>query len=341
MAGPPFAGHAGEGGVSVRLRELGEQGLVDRIKSRILYKSDDIIIGVGDDSCAVKAYSSLLTLVSTDAFVEGNHFSLAYFSLEDLGFKAIAASVSDLAAMGGMPRYCLVSLIAPPTMSMGDMDSLIDGMVKCCSEYDLELVGGDSVGSTILALSVTVVGEVEVENMVLRSGARPGDSVYVTGDLGASEAGRIVLSARMEIERGIAEYVTRRHRVPRARVREARELVMNHSVHAMIDLSDGLSIDAGHIAKESDVKVVLEVEEFPISPEVKAVAEASSTSPLDMALFGGEDFELLFTSFDLGLTEVSGTPIRRIGEVKEGKGVFLLSVDGTETPLPRRGYEHF
>jgi len=325
----------------VRLSELGEQGLIDRIRKRILYRSDDIIVGVGDDSCAVRTYSSLVTLLSTDAFVEGNHFDLSYFALADVGFKVISASVSDLAAMGGMPRYCLVSLMAPPTISAGDMDGMIDGMLSCCSEYGLELVGGDSVGSAVLALSVTVIGEVEVENMILRSGARPGDLVYVTGDLGASEAGRIVLSTWPDVDRSIVEHLSKRHRNPIARVKEARELVTNHTVHSMIDLSDGLSVDAVHIAQESGVRLVIDAERIPISSEVKALAEASSASPLDLALRGGEDFELLLTGFDLDFEEVAGTPIRQIGEVKEGKGVFLVSADGSEKPLPPRGYSHF
>jgi thiamine-monophosphate kinase len=323
------------------LSELGELGFVDRIRKRIIYRSDDIVVGVGDDSCAVKAYSSLVTLVSTDAFVEGNHFSLAYFTLNDVGYKAIAASVSDLAAMGGMPRYCLVSLIAPPTISVGDTDSMVDGMLRCCREHGMELVGGDSVGSTMLALSVTVLGEVEVENMILRSGARPGDSVYVTGDLGASEAGRIVLSTQAGVEKSIAERVSTRHKMPRARVKEARALVMNHPIHSMIDLSDGLSVDAGHIAKESGVRLVLHAEEIPASREVRAVARAASTRALDLALFGGEDFELLFTALDLRIESIAETPVKRIGEVKEGAGVSLVAPDGTETTLHPRGYSHF
>lgn len=323
------------------MSELGEQGLIDRIRARVLHKTDDVIVGIGDDASVVKAYSSLVTLVTTDAFVEGNHFDLSYFSFEEVGYKTIAASVSDIAAMGGQPRYCVVSLIAPSTVSVGDVDSLLDGMMECCDRYALELVGGDSVGSAILAVSVTVLGEVEIENIILRSGARAGDLVYVTGDLGSSEAGRLVLSRQMGLESKVGDYVAMRHRSPIPRIREARELVQNHTVHSMIDLSDGLSIDAGHIAQESGVRIKLDMDAIPVSPEVMVVAEASSTSALDMALHGGEDFELLFTAFDLNLDNIKDTPVRRIGEVTEGNGVFLASADGKEIPLTPRGYTHF
>lgn len=329
------------GGFALKLSELGEQGLIERIRGRVVHRSEDIIIGIGDDACAVKAYSGLLTLLTTDAFVEGNHFDLSYFSFKDVGTKAIAASFSDVAAMGGEPKYCVVSLMSPRTISVADVDGIMDGITECCDRYGVELVGGDAVGSVNLAVSVSVVGEVEPENIVLRSGAKPGDAIYVTGDLGASEAGRLVLSKGMSVADDVRRYVVARHKSPTPRIKESRGLVENHSIHSMIDISDGLSADAAHIARESEVKLVIRAPSIPVSPHVHAVEEASSVSVLDMALYGGEDFELLFTAAELGLEKVKGVPVARIGEVAEGRGVSLISADGTESPLLPRGFRHF
>lgn len=323
------------------LSELGEQGLIERIRRRIGPKSEDIVVGIGDDACAVKAYSALLTLITTDAFVEGNHFDLSYFSFKEVGMKSMAASISDVAAMGGVPRYCVISLLSPPKISVEDVDGILDGIEESCDGYGVELVGGDVVGSANLAISVTVIGEVETENVALRSGARPGDSIFVTGDLGTSEAGRLVLSRGIELEEDVRAYIVRRHLSPTPRVKESRELVQNQSIHSMIDVSDGLSIDAGHIAQESGVKLVIAEESIPICPQVHTVAGASSMAAIDMALYGGEDFELLFTAAEFDLKEIGGTPITRVGQVKEGAGVFLVSADGTETQLLPKGFKHF
>jgi len=325
----------------VKLSELGEQGLIERIRGRVVHRSEDIVVGIGDDACAVKAYSGLLTLLTTDAFVEGNHFDLSYFSFKDVGMKAIAASMSDVAAMGGQPKYCVVSLMSPRTISVADVDSILDGITECCQMYGVELVGGDAVGSVSLAISTSVIGEVEPENVVLRSGAKPGDVVYVTGDLGASEAGRLVLSERIGVADDVREYIGVRHRSPTPRIREARELVQSHTIHSMIDISDGLSTDATHIARESGVRLIIQASNIPISPHVRDVEDASSISALDMALYGGEDFELLFTTAELGLKEAAGVPVTRIGQVAQGKGVSLVSDDGTESRLLPRGFRHF
>lgn len=323
------------------LSELGERGLIERIRKRIGPKSEDIVVGIGDDACAVKAYSALLTLITTDAFVEGNHFDLSYFSFKEVGMKSMAASISDVAAMGGVPRYCVISLLCSPKISVEDVDGILDGIEESCDGYGVELVGGDAVGSANLAISVTVIGEVETENVALRSGAKPGDSIFVTGDLGASEAGRLVLSKGIGLEKDVRTYIVKRHSSPTPRIKESRELVLNHSIHSMIDISDGLSIDAGHIAEESGVRLVIATDSIPICRQVHTVAGASSVTALDMALYGGEDFELLFTGAELDLKEVSGTPVTMIGRVEEGSGVFLISADGTETPLLPKGFKHF
>jgi thiamine-monophosphate kinase len=325
----------------MKLTDLGEQGLIERIRRRVGQKSADIEVGIGDDACAVKAYSGLLTLVTTDAFVEGNHFDLSYFSFKDVGTKAIAASISDIGAMGGVPRYCVVSLLSPGNVSAADVDSLIDGLLESCERFGAELVGGDIVGAPYLALSCTFIGEVEKENMVLRSGARPGDNVFVTGDLGASEAGRLVLSKKMSVQPDVRAYVTTRHKSPSPRLKESRELVLNHRIHSMIDISDGLSIDANHIADESGVKLRIDAGTIPISAHVHNVAGAASIPALDIALYGGEDFELLFTASALEVKNLGGVPVTMIGEVVEGKGVFIISPDGTESPLQPKGYKHF
>jgi thiamine-monophosphate kinase len=325
----------------VRLSELGEQGLLDRIRARVVHKGVDVVLGIGDDSCAVRFSPDLLTLVTTDAFVEGNHFDLTYFTLEEVGIKAAAASLSDVAAMGGAPKYCLVSLMAPGTISVADVDRMVEGIVGCCEKYGVELVGGDMVGAPCLCLSLTILGEAKPANMALRSGAKAGDIVYVTGDLGASEAGRLALSLGAPVPDETREYLATRHKRPVPRILEAKELVRRFRIHSMIDLSDGLSTDASHIARESGVKLLLDASSIPISPHVKALARAAGTTALDLALHGGEDFELLFTGAGSELKELKGTPVTKVGRVVEGAGVDLFTPDGAETPLSSKGYEHF
>ena len=282
-------------------------------------------VGIGDDA-AVVANRADATLVTTDMLVGGTHFDLGTASLRDVGWKAIACSVSDIAAMGGRCSAAVMSAALPHGFQPRQAEELVRGALACAAEFDARLVGGDLTGTSgPLAICVTMLGDTAGLPPVLRSGARPGDAVLVTGELGGSRLGRHL----------------------RFRPRQAEGLILNQRwhPHAMIDISDGLAIDLHHILDESGVGAVLWAEEIPVSADARRAAAASGRSPLDHALGDGEDYELLFTiDEDTGARLMNeqpfDVPVTWIGDITDS-GARLAMPDGTEVPLERKGWEHF
>jgi thiamine-monophosphate kinase len=330
------------------LASLGERGLIGRLRRRLPPPGPDVLVGVGDDAAAVRGRPETL-LLTTDTLLEGVHFRRSTATLRDIGAKAIAVNVSDIAAMGGEPRYALLALALPPDLDVAEADELFAGVLDMAQEHGVALVGGDTcAGPSGVVLSVTLVGQVDGLPM-RRSGAGPGDAILVTGSLGASAAGLAVL------ERGPAtlaaahvETVVRAHRRPTPRVAESRQIRAAGGATAMIDLSDGLVTDLGHIAAESGVGAWIDVDTLPLAEATLAVARALGVDPLRWALSGGEDYELLFTATpdraaDLAraVTARTGTPVRRIGEVRpRAEGVRF--VDRTGRPhAVTPGFDHF
>jgi len=324
------------------LRELGEFGLIDRIAGRAS-TGVGVVVGIGDDAAAVKPVSGRLGLVTSDMLVEGVHFDLSLCDPLSLGRKSLSVNLSDIAAMGGEPRHFLLSLAVPPRIPLEFLDSFVQGMLERAAEFGVDLIGGDTCSSPDrLVISITVLGDQLPERIVRRSGARPGDRVCVTGTIGDSALGLRLLRSGERSGPAVA-----RHLDPAPRVREGRSLAESGIPTAMIDISDGLLADLGHILDLSSAGARIDADLLPLSPLFRAHFPHIDREALSLALAGGEDYELLFTSPAERLPELFGlfgglgTPVTVIGEITRTGGLHLLGADGAELFLDVRGYDHF
>ncbi|HUT73428.1 MAG TPA: thiamine-phosphate kinase [Armatimonadota bacterium] len=340
----------------MKLSDLGEFGLIARLRARWPQSPAGVVVGPGDDAAAVQPDQGRLLLFTVDAMVEDVHFRRRWMPPRDLGWKAMAQSLSDIAAMGGQPTHALVCLSlpvpsaveGPGDLDAGFVDALYDGLDAAAAEYGASVIGGDIVGSTGgVMVSVSLLGEVEEGLLLRRSGARPGEVLMVTGALGDAAAGLRLLEAGESPAAGEESAVTR-HLRPAPRVDEARILARSGQVTAAIDLSDGLAGDAAHIAEESGVGVRLHGERLPVGAACKQVAARLRLNPLPLALRGGEDYELLVAvrpQAAEGLAELlhheTGTALTAVGEVVEAaRGVVLIAADGIEATLGG-AFDHF
>ena len=304
----------------MRISEVGEFGLIDRLKA--VLGSEEI----GDD-CAIVAFDQKNLLLTTDALVEDIHF-LGKIAPEALGWKAVSVNVSDIVSCGGAPLYLLVSLIIPDVDTRW-VERLYEGIRKACEFYGCRVVGGNISRGEKKTIDVFALGW--ALKPVLRSGAKPGETLFVSGTLGDSRAGLELLKEGKKEYRSYELKLIERHTRPSARVDYIKHLEKYAS--SCIDISDGLLQDAGHIAKRSGVALEIDPKSIPISEELKAFCEDRGRDPLEYALRGGEDYQLLFTHPRKDQNPfLDMTPI---GEVREGKGVF---VEGREA---EGGFSHF
>jgi len=296
-----------------------------------------VLIGSGDDA-AVTAPPGV-TATSVDAFVEGVHFRRDTASLESIGRKAMGAALSDLAAMGAAPGEAYVQLGVPSDLDEAGGVELATGLGRAAAEAGIALIGGDVTRAPALLLALTVVGHAGAPgNLVSRGGATTGEVVAVTGELGGAAAGLLLLE-RPELGRGldggVADALRRRQLDPSPRIAAGRTLAASGAT-AMIDLSDGLGGDAGHVARASEVRLVIELENVPAQAGVEEVAVAAGLDPWEVVTAGGEDYELLVTLPRDGLSEArsavgnAGTTLTPIGDVAQGDGVSLRQTDGSE-----------
>jgi thiamine-monophosphate kinase len=316
--------------------DLTEETLLAAIRRVLSGAGPEVRVGIGDDA-AVLAPTGGELVITTDALVEDVHFVRAPTGARDLGHKAIVVNVSDIAAMGGSPRAAVCALIIPSDVEAAWVIELFGGMREACDEYALWLVGGDLSRGREASIAVTVTGEVAPGRAVLRSGARPGDRVIVTGELGGSAAGLRLASLRtMPTAEQLA--LVRRHLRPTARVGEGGVLA-RHGATAMMDVSDGLALDLSRIARASGVGARLSIDDVPVA--------AGAT--IDDALGGGEDYELVATLPDvetveaarIELKEAFGVALTEIGRIVEEAELTVINGDGTERPLDPTGWDHF
>lgn len=330
------------------LEDIGEFGLIERISELVQTKNEDIVVSIGDDAAAVKATPGLLTVLTSDMLIENIHFKLNLISPSQLGYKAMVANISDVAAVAGIPRYGLISLGIKPYTKVEFLENLYQGILKAAGEYRCNIIGGDTTKSpSQLIISVAVTGEVEPDLLMRRNGARPGDLILVTGQLGASAAGlSLLLNPEIEISNG--QSLKEAHLMPRARVKEAR-IAAKFGATAMEDISDGLASEIHHICEQSGVGARIFSASIPIAEGVSEVAEISGQKVLQFVLSGGEDYELVITAPPGRAEEIAkrvfdetGIPISLVGEVVNRKeGVFLVDEAGKTCELEMLGYEHF
>lgn len=324
------------------LKELGEFGFIDRIATRA-GSGSGVALGIGDDAAAVVPVPGMRTLVTADMLVEGVHFDLALTGPADLGRKSLAVNVSDIAAMGAVPRHALLSLAVPPVLTVEFLDAFVAGFLAGADEHGVDLIGGDTCSSRSgFVISVTLMGEQSPNLVVTRRGAQSGDRIFVTGTLGDSALG---LKLLRQGER--AGGAVGRHLAPSPRSAAGLRLAEAEIPTAMIDVSDGLLADLGHILERSGCGAAVHLARLPLSAEYRCRVPALSTAPYDLALSGGEDYELLFTAPADREEEIGALaarldhPITAIGEIRAERGLVVIDPDGSSYAPASRGFDHF
>lgn len=318
----------------MKIRDLGEFGLIERLRA-IAGEPPEGELWIGDDAAVLRAPAGTI-FFTADLLVQGVHFDLELTGPEDLGYKSIAVNASDIAAMGGTPRRATVSLGLHASLDVEWVERLYMGMKECCDELGLAIAGGDVSRSDCLLISVAMLGNPAGRRVVTRAGALVGDRVCVTGTLGASAMGLRLLRAGIREPRDIIDA----HLRPKARVREV-EVLRRYLPSSMIDVSDGLAADLGHICVASNVGVVIEEASIPC-----ARSNGSGLDPLEAALHGGEDYELCFTIASDRAADAArqvesktGTKVSIIGDVT-ARGGLRIRKAGAERVLESRGWDH-
>ena len=322
----------------MRVSDIGEFGLIAALRRMLLPESGGLVQGVGDDAAVFESGEGLWAF-TMDALVEGVHFDTGYVSWRALGYKSLAVNISDLAAMGGSSAsFALVALGLEREMDVGAVEEIYRGMNECGERYNCRVVGGDVVNSPPgMFLSIAVVGRIPGDGFLSRDGARPGQVVMVTGTLGDSYLGWRWLKEG----RGEDNACAVRHLYPRPRLEEG-EKALYLGAAAAIDVSDGLIRDLGHICEESGVGAEIRAGAIPISPAAGETARELGEEPLQAALQGGEDYELILVAAEddaARFQEELGITV--IGEIKEGEGVEVLDDSGRPIEMDRSGWEHF
>lgn len=332
---------------------LGEFELIARLTAGLTLRTDSGL-GIGDDCAILNLGSDQDLLATCDSQVEGIHFTLQTSTPEQIGRKALAVNLSDIAAMGGVPRYALISLILPPQLPIAVLDRLYVGLRLEAEQYATTIVGGNiaSAGkSSQLTIDITLLGSIGRGQAIRRDGARVGDILCVTGSLGNSAAGLYtLLHPDPSFSQEAQEVLRTIHRTPRPRIREGCVLSQlgPQVVTAMLDISDGLSGDLGHLCQRSHVGARVDLAHLPLSPELHLVAENASHDPFQWALHGGEDYELLFTvspgnerTVIDAVHSATGTPVTVIGSIlSREEGMKLLYPDGCEEQLVIASWDH-
>jgi len=331
--------------------DLGEFGLIDRVAGALPPPGEGVVVGIGDDVAVLRTDGENYLLATCDIQVEGVHFLREAIGPYRLGRKAAAINLSDIAAMGGVPTYMLVSLAMPPQTEVSFIDELYRGLQDEVSAAGAEIVGGNMASlPDRFMIDILLLGWVEPDHLLLRSGARVGDQVCVTGVLGNSAAGlALLLDPQAEVDPEVWEQLLAAHLTPRPCLLEGRALAGMGAVTAAIDVSDGTLSDIGHICERSHVGVDIWAEQLPISEAARSAAQATGKDALDFALRGGEDYQLLFTVPQPRVGEVmegvwaaTGTPVTVIGQIlPPAAGIQVVLSDGTRLPGSKGGWDHF
>jgi len=332
---------------------LGEFGLIEHLTAKFSVHNASTIKGVGDDA-AVLDNGSLCTVVSTDMLVEGIHFDLSYAPLKHLGYKAVVVNLSDIYAMNAIPKQITVAFAISNRFSVEALEELYEGIRIACEAYGVDLVGGDTTSSPKgLVMSITAIGQCEKELLVYRNGAKPGDLICITGDLGAAYLGLQLLEREKQIwkenpaiqpDLEEQKYVVGRQLKPEAR-KDAIEAFRKVGLKptSMIDISDGLASELFHLCNQSGVGALLEESGVPIHHEAQLLALQFKLDPITCALNGGEDYELLFTVDPKDIEKVRFLPeIYIAGDILEAKdGIRLHTKGGNLHELKAQGWRHF
>jgi thiamine-monophosphate kinase len=333
----------------MKVSELGEFGLIDLLAKMANAPRDNqlpswhqLLIGIGDDAAAWQGDASI-QLATVDSFIQDVHFPSGIASWQELGWKAMAVNLSDIAAMGGVPKYALVSLALPEDTEVDDVTALYTGMLDLAQQYGVAIIGGDTSSAPLVIIIITILGNSKNGDKAIltRSTAKLGELVAVTGYLGAAAAGLEMLSQKLQFDPPATACFKQAFLYPYPRIAEG-QLLIEQGVKTAIDISDGLISDLSQICKASKVSARIEVERIPIEPEVKA---HFGERALELALSGGEDYELLFIAKAKVIDKVkqsASCPITVIGEIFAGReGVTVVDRQGNPIDVGKAGWEHF
>lgn len=335
----------------MKLKEMGEFALIQHLTRNMRAYDSTVVLGIGDDAAAIRITDRKYILLTCDMLVDGSHFWRERITPEQLGHKALAVNLSDIAAMGGIPRYALISAGWPADLELEYAEGIYQGMAALAAAHGVFIIGGDTVSAPQLILDVTVMGEME-EKPVSRRGAKIGHVFAVTGSTGASAAGLALLHKGTCCEYNFPESsrqaLLKSHFLPQPRVKEGAILLKTGRPSAMIDISDGLASEVHHICEGSGVGAQIYLSLLPVHEDVKRAGDLLGEDYLNWVLYGGEDYELLVTLSEDDALAVQkelrqfGVDFSIIGKVVDQKnGVKLFLEEGKAINLAKKGYDHF
>jgi len=320
-----------------------EEQLINRVRRRFPFTGDGLRVGIGDDAAVLRPNPGKEWVVTTDAFLENVHFLRKAHPAKVVGYKALARATSDIAAMGAHARYFFLTLGIPEACTGVWLDDFLRGMSRVASRFGLTLAGGDTTKYPKVVMSLTVMGEISRGKTILRSGAVPGDLICVSGKLGEAELGWKIIQRKLHRQKRWARLL-KKHFYPQPRLALGEWLAEHRYATSMIDTSDGLSSDLNHICKATGVGAKVWSDKIP-AVRVPAELRRGGLDPLNLALNGGEDYELLFTvpkKFSKHMPgKVAGIPVTIIGEITREKTIILLGPDGVKTPIEPKGWDPF
>lgn len=332
----------------MKLSELGEFGLIDVIQ-RIAEKSRNprynswrqLLVGIGDDAAAWQS-GNYIQLATIDTLVQDIHFDLSVISWRELGWKAMAVNLSDIAAMGGIPEYALISLALPGELEVENISAFCQGMVELADKFEVAIAGGNLASSPNVVITITVTGRSKDNRILKRSTAIPGEQIAVTGFLGLSAAGLKMLQEKTKLDDETTDILRQAHLRPTPRIKEG-QLLLQQGVNAAIDISDGLVADLDHLCQASKVNAKIDIDKVPVHPLVKA----NFPDYQELALSGGEEYELVFTTDKVTMEKVKRAldcPVSVIGEITDENlpaRVTLVNSKGNTVTPTKAGWEHF
>jgi len=320
-----------------------EEQLIERFRQRVPSRHRGLRVGIGDDAAVLEPAEGKEWVITTDAFLENVHFLRKVHPPEAAGYKALARATSDIAAMGARARYFFLTFGFPDDLAGAWLGDFLEGMARAARRFNLTLAGGDTTKYPVVVASLTVLGEIDRGRAILRSGARPGDLLCVSGRLGQAELGLRLVQRKLH-KRKLWAGLLKKQFYPEPRLKLGEWLAAHRVASSMIDTSDGLSTDLGHICNASGVGAIVWASKIP-AVKVPPSLRLSALDPLEMALNGGEDYELLFTvrkRFASRLPhKVAGIPIAVIGEITGPGRILLEDADGQTKPLLPKGWDPF
>ncbi len=327
------------------LREIGEFGLIHRIRKMMKTFDPHLVQGIGDDVAVIQMGEKAL-LATTDILIEDIHFVRSWIDPCSLGKKALTVNLSDIAAMGGIPKYFLISLGLPKDLPFSFISFFYRGLKERARRFQVDLIGGDTSLSQKIVINICLLGEGSRQDLVFRKGAKVGDDLFVSGTLGDAALGLKILQQKEESER--PKGLIKRHLSPYPRIQLGQTIARHHCATAMIDVSDGLLIDTSHLLEESGVGVRIWEDRLPLSRVYRKWMNTYLKDPYPLALNGGEDYELLFTASPkmrkkiLSLAITSKVPMTRIGEIlPKEQGIRIVKKNGKEVSPSCLGFDHF